>query len=694
MDATTGIIARFIGLFAVAVEEARMRAQHDSFAGHAARAEDPGPLGGHHPHITSSHQLEGFDPGLDYDAGIEQMLPGTPEVEHLISPPELTPLPADWGWQDEPDTPAAPDVPANPPGTDGPGPGVPPALTPTPVPVPEPTPGPVAPPMPPMPPPGSVATITVQTAALSDADVFGTLEPPDTGSAPGLAHHVSLAAAVAEEAQAAHGVPSGAIAEPGAFGETEWAAGARAVSTDAVAPFGGKAADAGGGGTWTVHVVEDVESHAAKFVDGEAVDALPALPLPAPEEDEDEDDGDAFESEVVTGGNLVVNAVNVTSAWVDAPVIAVMGDAVEVEAISQVAATVDRDVVIGRDADGALAPAAGGGVPGFEAPRSYNAASFSKQESQFKPITEAEGGVAPAGWAIARVEGDLVSYNVFDQQIFVTDTDTVSVTSASSRIISGENVVFNDADLGIFGLAYDVIFVGGDMVKMTTIHQTSVLYDSDTIVLPGAGASVPSGASAAGAAPALATGGNVQANVASLSTVGIDAYASLKAGFEAAGASLAAGGADLSGIADGFLVHGGMPLLALWIAGDFVEVTVVNQMNVLGDSDLVSAARDLAVGAAGEAAKITTGANTQINVASVTDLGIDSEVLVGGELYTDALLHQASLIDSIPDAEDLASEAVAFLADGLVDAADIQEATLAAMATTGGDVDVMQGMLA
>jgi hypothetical protein len=97
---------------------------------------------------------------------------------------------------------------------------------------------------------------------------------------------------------------------------------------------------------------------------------------------------------------------------------------------------------------------------------------------------------------------------------------------------------------------------------------------------------------------------------------------------------------------------------------------------------------------------ITTGSNAVINIASILEYGLDSIVMVGGEVYDDVLLHQASLID--PDADalgvahtPLANEAVAFLADDMLEDAPVEDAIFATQidaSTTS--VDVMGSVVA
>jgi hypothetical protein len=99
--------------------------------------------------------------------------------------------------------------------------------------------------------------------------------------------------------------------------------------------------------------------------------------------------------------------------------------------------------------------------------------------------------------------------------------------------------------------------------------------------------------------------------------------------------------------------------------------------------------------------EVIAGSNLLANTATIHDGGLDSVVMAGGDIYTDALIHQAELVS--PDASPtgvaqaaqpaLASEAVVFLADGMIDAPGVAEANLAPAAMDGGGVDLMQTML-
>ena len=108
----------------------------------------------------------------------------------------------------------------------------------------------------------------------------------------------------------------------------------------------------------------------------------------------------------------------------------------------------------------------------------------------------------------------------------------------------------------------------------------------------------------------------------------------------------------------------------LHVKGDLVSLNMVRQTNVLGDADQIEVYLDQMNAGPGEVS-VLTGSNVLVNSAVITEFGVDSTVYAGGQLYSDALLHQAELVST--DAPlmplgggGLASEAVLFLADGML----------------------------
>jgi hypothetical protein len=112
-------------------------------------------------------------------------------------------------------------------------------------------------------------------------------------------------------------------------------------------------------------------------------------------------------------------------------------------------------------------------------------------------------------------------------------------------------------------------------------------------------------------------------------------------------------------------------LKVLHIEGDLIKANIVEQHNFLGDSDQIELMLD-GFSPGGGPVKLVTGSNAQLNAAKIHDIGLDSEVMVGGEAYSDALIYQAELVDhEAPPTgvgmSPLASEAVAFLADDMLE---------------------------
>lgn len=356
---------------------------------------------------------------------------------------------------------------------------------------------------------------------------------------------------------------------------------------------------------------------------------------------------------VVAGANLLANEVVINMSWLDAPVLAVMGDVIHLDAISQ------TNVLFSHQSGAGAAHAAPS--------HAVNMASIAYMSSQPETdgtVEDAPGPTfLPSNWAVARVEADIVAVNWVQQYTFATDFDRAEIqfSGAETFIGLGENTIINAAYLGELGFGYDLIIIGGSMINVTMINQVNVLLDDDTVTYDGA------------FAPDIPGGDNLLANSATLTTVGLDSYASLQAPFAAAGQSLADGATDIApDVAQHSLFEGTEILRVLYIEGDLTTLNLIEQTNILGDADQVHLALHEFETQTGTQVTVTGGSNALINSASVTEYGTDSTVLVGGEVYSDALLYQADLIDTDANPlgvgmNDLADEAVVFLAEGMIE---------------------------
>jgi hypothetical protein len=179
------------------------------------------------------------------------------------------------------------------------------------------------------------------------------------------------------------------------------------------------------------------------------------------------------------------------------------------------------------------------------------------------------------------IEGDLINFNWVQQTSFITDHDRAVITStgSSTHIGLGANEVVNAAFLGEWGYQYDLILIGGNMVDVSAVTQTNVLLDDDHVV----------GGSTSG-------GDNLLFNGASITTTGTDSFGELTSTFEEALDAMAEGAASVpSLVAQDPLFTGLGALNVLYIAGDFVTMNLIEQVNVVGDNDQVTLAAEAAL---------------------------------------------------------------------------------------------------
>ncbi|MGJ8606083.1 MAG: hypothetical protein ACSHXH_18355 [Marivita sp.] len=175
------------------------------------------------------------------------------------------------------------------------------------------------------------------------------------------------------------------------------------------------------------------------------------------------------------------------------------------------------------------------------------------------------------------------------------------------------------------------------------------------------------------APPGLSTSDNLLYNKASIEKIGEDTDAEISETFISALQKFAEGSDEVDeDLVQDDLFLGTELLKVLYVDGDFTTANILSQSNILGDSDQIQMAHDHFAAALQKEIQITTGSNIEANFASIKNKGQDSVVMAKGTTYSDALIHQANLVDTNSQADaamgiaELASEAVAFLADGLI----------------------------
>ena len=710
MDTTTESIAHFIGLFQITVEDLRLRQEYKEFAVEARPPDEPVELAQIELQLDSPYELGRYDPGLSYAP--------TAAAAQPLGPIGVAPPPGP-----DPDAPPMPEL------SEPPEPDTVVWLD---------TPGMifigVA--------PGSVATVTYQRATLFDDDVLlnglgvdfvapvvlhGALaaladqandlvafEMPPLPAGSMWTEFAASAVEAVEHADASE-TDDAAVSilrgeevagvfvdgetveelldwkdhlpeylrpewdpeeqakdQPPDSDETESSDHADGAEADGTASAGG--AVSGGGAT--VRSSSEVPGGSGETVEGADEETVEHDFSRDFEDDEDPWDLDPGH-EVVAGANVAINEIAIATNWLDASVIAVRGNVTKLDAVSQV------NVLREYDAGGSRADAT--------ASTAMNVAEIVTTSSREEDEDEDNSDVLPSNWQVTRIDGDVITVNWLEQHTFATDFDRAEVkfSGSATYIGLGDNEIVNAAFLNEIGYVYDLIFVGGDMVDVSMVSQTNVLLDSDRVTTDGSNAS---GAS---------TAGNLLWNQASLKTTGADQFAAMTEAFAEAAEELAAGAETIAReVAQDALFKGTEMLRVLHIDGDFAKVNLLKQTNTFGDADQVHLAMAHLLEDMEAGVSVITGSNALANIATVEEFGVDSTIMAAGQVYDDALLYQAELIesDAVPTGVGLSAltnEAVAFLAEDMIGRDAAADAETEGVDTgSSPDLDVMQIMLA
>ncbi|PDT79993.1 type I secretion protein [Sinorhizobium sp. BJ1] len=635
-DKTTEAIAHFIGLFAIALEEIRLRDAYEEFKAHQKAQEEPPELPSVPVAVKAPYELKDFNPGIPYRPAEPDEAGPTPGLYPGLRPPEI-PISRPANEIDNPhaytrdgsssSSGGAPEIQIDP--------------------------------------PGSTAVYASQQIWLSDDDVVSL-----GGHGLQFAPQVDNSALMNDLIEAALQIsPLGGEEIPGSPEEIATFINTASQQLDAV-----PAGQEGQEGT----VVEKAETLEGTVVDGELVEEAPSLDdyLPPPEEATEEKPATTTEAsgnftpgqgqigveasvELEAGGNTLINSVELTNNWLQSHVLAVEGDHVELNAIIQTNIVSDNDLV---------SPALNGwNLDPGKATEAFNIAMFKHLDPEADKAEQAGTGGFPKAWAITEIKGDLLIMNWLEQFTLMTDEDTAILASAGSTasIITGDNTAINNVSLAELGHYYDLIFVGGSVYDANIIQQTNILLDNDLV-----GAVEGFGTSGKGS---VSTDGNLLWNEARIVEAGgATAVKPMPESYLDAFGDLASGKKSLP---DDVLQDGAFAgmngLRVLYISGDLVNLNYVKQTNILGDSDQVALAMSKLAADWDADWTISTGSNALVNYAGIVDVDAGQTIYTGGTAYSDEILIQAELIRTEPylggqDPDALVSEAVAFLGEDMM----------------------------
>ncbi len=410
-------------------------------------------------------------------------------------------------------------------------------------------------------------------------------------------------------------------------------------------------------------------------------DLLPDRGLAQPPEDPDESqtsveqhDPASSSLEVTAGANLVANMASVVNTAVISSVTAVMGDYHQIDAITQVYAYSNNDDIASVFQSSADSNAGAGTA-------AYNIASFERdayEAPQPQTMVDAQGDpIFPMAWRVSVIEGDVTFVNWIEQYHFVSDNDTMTVTTSGSQatVLTGGNTTLNFSSFFEMGLQYDLIIVGGSVYDINSITQISLLYDNDW-------ARAEDGAEGDAT---VQSGDNLIWNFAAIHNVGAnDRFETMPDYMHQAEEGIQDRDPTMpQGLSTDVNFQGYLGLNVLYITGNLFDMTIIKQVAVLGDSDDVTqAAAELLENAQDAVVTIDTGSNTVANIAEIVDYdSFGNTTYVAGQLYSDAILIQGGIIEhdtTQPETagERLANEVIAFLDDDSPQGADNGDAVI------------------
>ncbi|AHK42539.1 MULTISPECIES: hypothetical protein [Ensifer] len=376
---------------------------------------------------------------------------------------------------------------------------------------------------------------------------------------------------------------------------------------------------------------------------------------------QEEDDKSGNSVYVEAGANIVANIVSIVETGVIAPVTAVMGGYHQIDIISQSYAYADSDRldrVLSENSAESTSRTVAMNIANFG--RDAYHSSSSEQDGD-----TAQSSIFPNAWRVSMVEGDVSFVHWVEQYNFVNDNDTVTVTTTGvqTTALTGGNVAVNLASFLGLGDQYDLVIVGGKVLDLNMITQVAVFYDNDHI----------SGI-AAGNGMTVNESGNLIWNQASIQNIGAnDRFEAIPDYIQKAVDNINDRIDELpSGFSHDLNFQGYEGLNILYITGNLYDVNVIKQISILGDADSVSYVASKILSDNPDAdITIHTGANAVVNSAQIIDYdSFGHTTYVGGQVYSDAILIQAGLVDHDTDTHDvtpkgdrLANEVIAFIGD-------------------------------
>jgi hypothetical protein len=262
-------------------------------------------------------------------------------------------------------------------------------------------------------------------------------------------------------------------------------------------------------------------------------------------------------------------------------------------------------------------------------------------------------------------DGDFFDIKALNQRNYIDDGDVTTQTQYESyaEVSTGDNTQLSYARFADWGKHYDIIIVLGDYHSANIISQTNIVLDNDVL-------GIGSGSGVAGAGHSYAddeinqsaySGQNQLLNEAAITKYGESTFAGIDGNLAELIAAL--GNKETLDAASWSSFHGAASghLNVLFVTGDYYDLNIISQVNVIADADLA-----IQIGSDGSLQWLSTGGNSAINKAEIIDAGGVYNQYLGGSQYEDSMLVQTNIVSASADVTQtnsnaLVPEVIAFL---------------------------------
>lgn len=482
---------------------------------------------------------------------------------------------------------------------------------------------------------------TVQDNALDDHDIFGPIEPGlELAARPGQLEDLVLFARSA-------GPDGSGIVDLKHHEMIEAVARLEHVQV----PDGTHVLELAAGTTVDgVHVTSETSStppfklaFANPFEGWDGIDKRPEADLPKGQQS------------VEAGGNSAANVAIMVDATGQTASMIVAGDVHRTNTIVQVNVLHDDDHVVHNGAGQSLLDSGNNHVS--------NSATF-EDVGVYKSLGEMTG--FPGKWTTTVLDGDFYAVQSLIQRNWMMDDDIIVRQESTNdfSLVTGHNAGVNNAAFVVNGMSFDMIIIGGSLYSANAIYQHNVVLDDDRVVLSGQDDD---------ALWKLSTGSNSLTNEAWIRDIGSGSFQPMSAAAKAAASAVLSGEGQVElGKIIGLAAPGGESLDILVVTGNYYDIRLVSQFNVLSDADTVASLAPTPGGSdAGDETSVAqiihAGSNSASNLAAIINVGTLTETqFAGGQIYEAATLIQTNIITAdatttVHAFDALAPEVVAFI---------------------------------